>query len=80
MKEVVTNVRTVLGTAIELGISLIAIAVIIQVLFGSTAFFGQNVVENITALVGQLGSQGIVGLLAFGVLLWVFNKRAQTTA
>ena len=80
MKEVVGNVRSIIGLGIELGISLIALAVLIQILFGTDAFFGQNVVTNITNLVGQLGSQGIVGLFAFGVLLYVFQKRAQQPA
>lgn len=82
MKDLMTNVRSVLGMIIELGISLIALAVIIQVLFGaeSTAFIGGNVVQNIIDLVGQLGSAGLVGLVAVGVLLYVFSKRATTTS
>ncbi len=79
MKEIFANVRGVLGMAIELGISLIAIAVLVQILFGTQAFFGQNVVANITGLIGQLGSEGLVGLFAFGVLIYVFNKRGQPT-
>ncbi len=79
MKEIFTNVRGVLGMAIDLGISLIAIAVLVQILFGTDAFFGQNVVTNLTTLIGSLGSEGLVGLFAFGVLLYVFNKRAATT-
>ena len=46
MKEVVSNVRQGLGMCIELGIALIALAVLIQILFGTEAFFGQNVVAN----------------------------------
>ncbi|MDP6152947.1 MAG: hypothetical protein QF785_06170 [Phycisphaeraceae bacterium] len=78
MKDVVNNVRYTLGLGIELGITLVALAVLVQILFGEQAFFGGSVVTNIIALVSELGSQGIVGLFAFGVLLYVFNKRAAS--
>ncbi|GAB4108057.1 MAG: hypothetical protein Kow00105_13860 [Phycisphaeraceae bacterium] len=80
MKEVITSVRSVIGMAIELGISLIAIAVLVQILFGTTSFFGQDVVANITGLISSLGQNGLVGLFAFGVLLYVFNRQAKQTA
>jgi hypothetical protein len=79
MKEVIGNVQGYIKLGIELGISLIAIAVLVQVLFGTSALFGQNVVANLTQLIGELGSNGLVGLFAFGVLLYVFNKRASIT-
>jgi hypothetical protein len=81
MKEVVGNVRTVLHTVIELGISLIAVAVILQVLMGKS-IWGENidVVANITTIISGLESGGVAGLLAFGVLLYIFNKKATTTA
>jgi hypothetical protein len=34
-----------------------------------------NVVGNIVALVKDLGSNGIVGLIALGIILWLFSKR-----
>ena len=33
-----------------------------------------DVVGNITALVSQLGSAGLSGLIALGVVLWLFQK------
>ncbi len=80
MKEVIGNVRGVIGLSIELGISLIAVAVLVQILFGTTSFFGQDVVANITQLISSFGSNGLVGLFAFAVLLYVFNKQAKHTA
>ncbi len=80
MKEVIGNVRGVIGLAIELGISLIAVAVLVQILFGSTQFFGQDVVANITNMISGFGQQGLVGLFAFAVLLYVFNKQAKSIA
>jgi len=80
MKEVIGNVRGIIGLAIELGISLIAVAVLVQILFGTQQFFGQDVVANITALISSFGQNGLVGLFAFGVLLYVFNKQAKAIA
>ena len=37
------------------------------------AFLG-NVVGNITALVAELGSAGLAGLISLGVVLWLFNR------
>ena len=80
MKKIIDDIQSYLKIGIELGISLIAVAVLVQILFGSNVFFGQNVVANITGLIEQLGSQGLVGLFAFGVLLYVFNKRSTALA
>jgi hypothetical protein len=45
-----------------------------QVLFGDAiSFIGADVVGNITAIVGDLGSAGLVGLVTIGVLVWLFR-------
>jgi len=60
----------------EVGITLLALAVILQVLFGpNVAFLPGDVVGNIIGLVGSLGSNGVVGLVAAGVLYWLFTKK-----
>jgi len=38
-------------------------------------FFG-NVATNITSFVKDLGSQGLVGLIALGFILWLFSNRS----
>ena len=47
----------------------------IQILFGTgnTTFIG-NVTENLTNLISSLGSQGLVGLIALGVILYLLSK------
>ena len=37
-------------------------------------FFG-NVAGNITAFVKDLGANGLAGLIALGVILWLFSNR-----
>ena len=57
-----------------ISVSLIALGVVLQVLFGSAIpFIGGDIVGNISALIGNLGSQGLVGLITVGILLWLFN-------
>ncbi len=44
---------------------------------GSLPFFG-SVVGNMIGLVKELGNNGLVGLIALGVILWLFSKRSVT--
>jgi hypothetical protein len=44
---------------------------------GTLPFFG-NVVTNLTDLVGKLGSNGLVGLIVLGVILWLLSGRSGT--
>ena len=70
------NVRTFLRQVTELGLLLVALAVVLQILFGSAVpFVGGDVVGNITALVASLGQQGLVGLIALAVIVYLFQRR-----
>ena len=58
----------------HISVSLIALGVVLQVLFGSVVpFIGGDIVGNISGLVSQLGSEGLVGLVTLGILLWLFR-------
>jgi hypothetical protein len=63
------------GSLTEVAIALLALAVVASLLVGpdNMAFLG-DVVGNITALVKQLGSAGLAGLIALGVVLALFQK------
>ena len=69
------NAKKMVTSLTEVGISLLAFAIVASVLVGpdNMAFLG-DVVGNITALVQQLGSAGLAGLIAFGVVLALFQK------
>ena len=55
-------------------VAILALAVVLQVLFGSNvAFFPVDVVGNIVALTKGLGKEGLVGLVAAWVLLSLLN-------
>ena len=58
----------------HISILLIALGVVWQVLFGKAVpFVGGDIVGNISGLVGSLGSDGLVGLITVGILLWLFR-------
>ncbi len=42
---------------------------------GQLPFFG-GVVANIIGMVAQLGSNGLVGLIVLGIIMWLFSHRS----
>ena len=59
----------------EAGLALLALGIVMQVIFGKAVpFVGGDIVGNITAIVGTLGAQGVVGLAAVGVIYAIFNR------
>ena len=75
------NVRVWLREVTELGLLLVALAVVLQILFGQAIpFIGGNVVGNITTLVGELGNDGLVGLISVGIILYLFQRRPSGSA
>ncbi|MDP7267494.1 MAG: hypothetical protein QF408_04920 [Pirellulales bacterium] len=73
--NVVSTAKNWLREITEIGLLLVALGVVIQILFGTgnTTFIG-NVTENLTNLISSLGSQGLVGLIALGVILYLLSK------
>lgn len=69
------NAKKMVTSLTEVAIALLALAIVASVLVGpdNMAFLG-DVVGNITALVQQLGSTGLAGLIALGVVLALFQK------
>jgi len=51
--------------SINVGIKLISLAIVLQIVFGhSVPFLGGNVIGTIIGIIAQLGSAGLVGLIA----------------
>jgi ABC-type enterochelin transport system permease subunit len=69
------EIKKWLAEITEIALLLIALGVAVEILFGNTVpFFGQ-VVGNITALLKTLGDNGLVGLIALGIIVYLFNKK-----
>jgi uncharacterized membrane protein (DUF485 family) len=61
---------------VQLSVSVLALAVVLQVLFGSSAaFFPVDVVGNVVSITKTLGSEGLVGLVAAWVLLTILSRK-----
>lgn len=61
--------------ATEVGISLIALAIVLQIIFGSVVpFVGGDIIGTITGIIATLGAQGLVGLVAAAVLYKILTK------
>ena len=67
------SIRRWVGALAELGISIIALGVVLQVLFGdgtgAVPFLPVDVLGSVIGFVDALGSQGLVGLVALGIFV-----------
>jgi len=74
---VVDNIIGFLKKVTELGVALLALAVVLQVIFGSdVAFIKVDVVGNLTSVIQSLGDGGLVGLIAAAILYSVLTKKS----
>ena len=80
-KTLIKSVKGWVKELTEIGVLLIALSVVFALLLGDNVPFlsgAANVVDNITAMIGSLGEQGMVGLIALGVILYIFNRKEKT--
>ena len=63
------------GALTELGLMLLALAIVLGLLVGSNLPFFGTVTANIMAMVKDLGSNGLIGLIVLGLILWLFSNR-----
>jgi len=59
----------------EIALLLIALGVAVEILFGDAVPFFGRVITNLTALLSTLGENGLVGLIALGIILFLFQRR-----
>jgi ABC-type enterochelin transport system permease subunit len=69
------TVKSWVGSLTEVALMLLALGIALALLAGPQVPFLGNVVGNIVAMVNELGKNGIVGLIALGVILWLFSNR-----
>ena len=70
------TVRKSISSITELGMALLALAIVASLLVGPTnmSFLG-DVVGNVTNLVKSLGSAGLAGLISLGVVIWLIQNK-----
>ncbi len=74
--DAVRSVKSFIAALTEIGLMLLALAIVAALLVGSNLPFFGGVVGNIIALVKDLGANGLVGLIVLGFILWLFSKRS----
>ncbi len=75
MLEKLRTAGTWIGELTEVSLGLLALAVVLQVLFGATVpFFPIDVIVSVVDVTNQLGSEGLVGLVAVWVLMALLNR------
>jgi hypothetical protein len=73
--EIFSQTKSVIAQLIDIGMSLVALAIVLSILIGGSLPFFGSVVSNLTGLVTALGSSGLVGLIVVGMILWLFTSR-----
>jgi hypothetical protein len=71
----IETIKEWIGALTELALMLLALAIVLAVLIGSNLPFFGGVTANIMGWVKDLGSNGLVGLIALGIIIWLFSNR-----
>ena len=73
--NVVTTIKSWIGGLSSVALSLLGLAIVLQVLFGpNVVFVPVDVIGNIQSLVTSLGSAGLAGLITVGVIYWILKN------
>lgn len=61
-----------------IGLALIPLGLLLQVLFGgfgesANLFIVGDILPNLMTLITELGKAGLVGLIALGIVIWLFR-------
>ena len=75
--DVLTRVRAWAAGLADVGVSLAALAIIIEVLgMGVMPFMGDvSVICNVLSIMGSLGSEGLIGLIAIWILWSIWERK-----
>ena len=69
------SITDAISNVTSVAISLIGLSVALEVVFGSAVpFLSLGVINNISGIVADLGSQGLIGLNTLGIL-WALWKK-----
>ena len=76
--QFLTEIKKWVAEITEIALLLIALGISAEILFGAKVSFFSGIVANMTDLLTTLGNNGLVGLVALGIIIWLFNKRRAT--
>ena len=70
------TVKSWLRQITEVGLLLIAAAIVLEIIFGSAVtYIGVGILDNVVALTAKLGQDGLIGIIAIGIILWLYMRR-----
>lgn len=69
-------IKSWIGALTEIGLLLLALAIVAALLVGANLPFFGDVAGNIMALVKSLGDAGLVGLITVAIIIWLFSGRS----
>ena len=70
------TIKSWLKQITEVGLLLIAAAVVLEIIFGSAVpFVGVGILDNIIAITAKLGQDGLIGIIAIGIIVWLYLRR-----
>ena len=69
----IKNAENAIRGLTSLGLSLLALGIVLGLIGNQIPFVG-DIAGNIVNLVRDLGNAGVVGLVAAGVILWLFRE------
>ena len=74
--DIVAKLRGWIGGITELGLSIIALGVVLQIIFGTNVIFMPiDILGNVISFVKVLGAEGLVGLVALCILWGIYSKK-----
>jgi len=69
------SVKLWIGALTDIGLMLLGLAIVAALLVGGNVPFFGGVANNIVGFIKDLGSNGLVGLIALGIIVWLFSHR-----
>ena len=75
--EIINKVKGWAAGLADLGISIAALMIVVEVLgLGNIPFFPEvSVIANVSSMLSSLGAEGLMGLIAIWVLYAIWNKK-----
>tara|TARA_Y100000741_G_C18105725_1_gene498728 strand:- start:270 stop:491 length:222 start_codon:yes stop_codon:yes gene_type:complete len=72
----IDTIKSWLKQITEVGLLLIAAAVVLEIIFGSAVpFIGVGILDNIIAITAKLGQDGLIGIIAIGIIVWLYLRK-----
>ena len=75
--EILTKIGSWANKLTEIGISVVALGIVLEVLFGGVGIpFWDNIsiVDNIMGILGNLNAEGLLGLVGAFILIHILKK------